>query len=106
MDLNTEKNKDIKIHKSNLLSKLLNMLSIKEKHELVSAENLEEVENLIESIKNARKEWISANANFEYAVESEIIDYYTYKIKAYQIRYDYLIKKAKEKGVTLEYMGN
>lgn len=101
MDLNTQKNQSIRILKNNIFTMLSNLLPLKEKSELVSTGELSETENLIESIKNARKEWISANLNFEHAVDSETIDYYTYKIKAYQVRYEYLLKKAKEKGVTI-----
>lgn len=41
-----------------------------------------------------------AICNFEYA-EEDLIDYYTYEIKAHQSKLDYLIKIAKRKGVIL-----
>ena len=46
-----------------------------------------------EMLKNAR-------CNFEYA-EDDMIDYYTYQIKAHQSKLDYLIKIAKRKGMEL-----
>lgn len=46
-----------------------------------------------EMLKNAR-------CNFEYA-EDDMIDYYTYQIKAHQSKLDYLIKIAKRKGMAL-----
>ena len=41
-----------------------------------------------------------AISNFEYA-EDDLIDYYTYQIKANQAKLDYLIKIAKRKGIVL-----
>ena len=41
-----------------------------------------------------------AKSNFEYA-EDDLIDYYTYQIKAHQSKLDYLIKIAKRKGIVL-----
>lgn len=46
-----------------------------------------------EMLKNAR-------SNFEYA-EDDLIDYYTYQIKAHQSKLDYLIKIAKRNGIIL-----
>ena len=42
----------------------------------------------------------NARSNFEYA-EDDLIDYYTYQIKAHQSKLDYLIKIAKRKGIVL-----
>ena len=39
-------------------------------------------------------------SNFDYA-EDDLIDYYTYQIKAHQAKLDYLIKIAKRKGLVL-----
>ncbi|NLM74509.1 MAG: DUF2508 family protein [Clostridiaceae bacterium] len=55
-----------------------------------------ELEELKESILDAYREWQNALSNFESAEGKEMVDYYTYRIKASQIRYDYLLKKAKE----------
>ena len=41
-----------------------------------------------------------ARCNFEYA-EDDMIDYYTYQIKAHQSKLDYLIKIAKAKEIEL-----
>ena len=41
-----------------------------------------------------------ARSNFEYA-EEDMIDYYTYQIKAHQYKLDYLLKIAKRKGIEL-----
>ena len=99
MDLNAQKPQSVKLLKNSIFSKINSLL--KEKSETIYTYNTGENEDLIESINDAKKEWLSARNNFEQAVESEIIDYYIYKIKAYQIRYEYLLKKAKEKGISV-----
>ena len=42
-----------------------------------------------------------ANKNFEYA-EGDLIDYYSYQIKAGQAKLDYLLKKIKNKALALD----
>lgn len=51
------------------------------------------MELLINIIKT-KKDLDDSNNNFEYA-ENELIDYYTYQIKANKTKLDYLIKKLK-----------
>ena len=60
---------------------------------------------LIRSIIKTREELKSDNKNFEYAKE-ELIDYYTYQIKANQAKLDYLIKLAKLKGIEVDMINN
>jgi len=60
------------------------------------AEKEEIMRELTESIQDAYTEWQNAMANFETAQSKEMVDYYSYKIKASEIRYDYLLRKAKE----------
>ncbi len=54
---------------------------------------------LLKHIKLARQDWLSALSNFEQAQDPDLIDYYIYKMKACQVRYNYLLKKAKEIGL-------
>ena len=54
----------------------------------------------IQTFLETKKVLEIARCNFEYA-EDELIDYYTYQIKAHQSKLDYLIKIAKEKGIEL-----
>lgn len=61
----------------------------------------EREEELVKSILHAREELNLLNKNFEYA-DSDMIDYYTYQLKANQSKLDYLIKFAKEKGISLD----
>lgn len=56
---------------------------------------------LIKSIMQASKELNTANKNFESA-EAELIDYYSYQIKASKAKLDYLIRKVKEKGIVMD----
>jgi hypothetical protein len=99
VDLNAQKTQSVKLLRNSIFSKINSML--KEKSETINTYDTGENEDLIESINDAKKEWLSARNNFEQAVESDIVDYYVYKIKAYQIRYEYLLKKAKEKGISI-----
>lgn len=55
---------------------------------------------LIQSIIDTKEKLKVARCNFEYA-EDDLIDYYTYQIKANQAKLDYLIKIAKRNGLVL-----
>ena len=55
---------------------------------------------LLKSILDTKRELFVANRNFESA-EEELIDYYSYQIKANKAKLDYLIKEVKQKGFTL-----
>jgi hypothetical protein len=56
--------------------------------------------NLLIEIKNIKYEMQNAYNNFDYVEDSLMIDYYTYQIKAYEARFEFLIKKAKKLGLT------
>jgi hypothetical protein len=58
-------------------------------------------EELVKSILSAKEELNQLNENFEHANE-DMIDYYTYQLKANQSKLDYLIKFAKNKGISLD----
>ena len=55
---------------------------------------------LMKTIIETREMLKNARCNFEYA-EDDMIDYYTYQIKAHQSKLDYLIKIAKRNGMEL-----
>lgn len=55
---------------------------------------------LIRAIMDTKEKIKIARCNFEYA-EDDLIDYYTYQIKANQTKLDYLIKIAKRNGLVL-----
>ena len=58
---------------------------------------------LVRSIIITRNKLNVANKNYEYA-EDELIDYYLYKIKAEKAKYNYLLKKAKQNGIILDFI--
>ena len=72
----------------------------KEENVIEKTSNERELELIISIIK-AKKELEVANLNFEYA-QDDLIDYYTYQIKATRAKIDYLVKEAKEKGIVLD----
>ena len=53
---------------------------------------------ITKSILQAQKELNQAHNNFEYA-EKDLIDFYSYQIKANQAKLDYLTKLAKTKNL-------
>ena len=55
---------------------------------------------LMQTIIETKEMLKVARSNFEYA-EDDLIDYYTYQIKAHQSKLDYLIKIAKSKELVL-----
>lgn len=61
----------------------------------------EKNEELIRSVIDAKVQLHNANINYEYA-ENDLIDYYTYQIKALQAKVDYLTKKIKKRGIVLD----
>ncbi len=56
---------------------------------------------LVQSIIKTNNELINARKNYEFA-EGELIDYYLYQIKANQAKLNYLIKKSKANGITID----
>lgn len=73
---------------------------IKETKIIEKSEEEKQIE-LVVSIMKAKKELDEACKNFEYA-EEDLIDYYTYQIKACRSKFDYLVKQAKSQGLALD----
>ena len=73
---------------------------VKETKLIEKTENEKEIE-LIRTIIKTREELKSNNMNFEYA-KGDLVDYYTYQIKANQAKLDYLIKLAKARGIKVD----
>jgi hypothetical protein len=77
--------------------KFLRWLNLSRAQEIENRnKEIENYKDLRESIQDAWREWQSALINYENAEGKEMIDYYAYRIKASEIRYEYLLKKAKE----------
>ena len=70
-------------------------------YDILEKNDKEKEIELVKSIIKVREELKNANKNFEFA-EGELIDYYTYQIKANQSKLDYLLKKAKTNGISLD----
>ena len=73
---------------------------IKEKNIENKTEEQIQIE-LIKSIINTKRQLELANKNFEYA-DGDLIDYYTYEIKANRSKLDYLLKKAKRISIEID----
>lgn len=56
---------------------------------------------LIKSVIKTKRELENASKNFDIA-EAELIDYYSYQIKANKAKLSYLMKQAKEQGYELD----
>ncbi len=56
---------------------------------------------LIMSVLKTKKELELATKNFETAEEG-LIDYYTYEIKANKSKLDFLVNKARNRGISLD----
>lgn len=73
---------------------------IKEQKIIDKTEDEKDLE-LIISVLKTKQDLNLAHKNFEYAEEG-LIDYYSYQIKANQTKLDYLMKKARKKGIALD----
>ena len=60
----------------------------------------EKKSELIKNIMLTKEMLLQAHNNFEYA-DKDLVDYYTYNIKANQAKLDYLIKQAKNWGLMI-----
>ena len=67
---------------------------------IIEATKEEKERALIDSIIETSKNLEIAHKNFEYA-DSDLIDYYSYQIKANSSKLDYLTKMAKSKGIVM-----
>ena len=73
----------------------------RKEEKIIEKTEIEKEIELVKSIIKTREELKNANKNFEYA-EDDLVDYYTYQIKANQAKLNYLIKLAKTKGIVVD----
>ena len=66
---------------------------------IIEKNDEEKNKELIDEIKRNKKKMEEIYNNLRYA-DSDLIDYYTYQIKAEESKYNYLIKQAKKKKIT------
>ncbi len=72
---------------------------IKEK-DIIDIDEKEKSLQIMQSIIKTRQELNQAHKNFEFA-EEELVDFYTYQIKASQAKLDYLTRLAKSKNMAI-----
>ena len=72
-----------------------------EETKIIEKTDIEKENELVRSILRAKSELDLYMKNFEYA-EDDLIDYYTYQIKAVRAKLDYLMKKAKDKEIVFD----
>ncbi len=72
-------------------------------NEILDKNQKEYEKELVQSIIITRNNLDVANKNYEYA-EEELIDYYLYKIKAEKAKYNYLLRKAKQNGIIIDFL--
>lgn len=68
---------------------------------LIETTEMEKEIQLIRNIIRTREQLKNDNVNFEYA-KGDLVDYYSYQIKANQAKLDYLIKLAKSRGIQVD----
>lgn len=68
---------------------------------IIERTDKESRDELVKSILSAKEELNQLNKNFD-NIDEDMIDYYTYQLKANQSKLDYLIKFAKNKGISLD----
>lgn len=71
----------------------------------IKEEKIKNEIELLKSVLETKRELLIANKNFELA-EEELIDYYSYQIKASKAKLDYLIKQVKSKGIQIDMINN
>ena len=71
----------------------------------VKNKNIQKEIELLKCIRDTKLELAVANKNFD-AAEEDLIDYYSYQIKAHKAKLDYLIKQVKQKGIVVDMINN
>lgn len=70
--------------------------------EEVEEENV--MDDLVEELKKAKNEWIAAEKYFESVSDPDLVEYAIYNMEAAKRKYIYLLKKAREEGITSGYV--
>jgi hypothetical protein len=106
MNIDTQKNGYTQIKKIGALARIFGMQPAGVKAGIAEDSNKSEELWLLRNIGSAKKEWLDSRMSFEYAYDEELVDYFTYKIKACEARYQYFLKKAKKMGIKAELLEN
>ncbi|MDD3766373.1 MAG: DUF2508 family protein [Eubacteriales bacterium] len=63
-------------------------------------ENDKKTKALVKDIVEAKNELFAATQNFNFADCDDLVDFYAHKILAAELKYNMLVKKAKEEGIS------
>ena len=74
---------------------LLELLNLRKAQHNDAKRNQKDLDELMREIDNVKKEIDTARCNFNNVTDADSIDYYTYMLKAYQVKHDMLIKQLK-----------
>lgn len=74
---------------------------VREDAKILEFSEAERNEELLKSIKIVKNTLGNMYNNMQFA-DSDLIDYYTYQIKAEEAKYNYLIKQAKKEKLSFE----
>lgn len=74
---------------------LLKYLNLRKARYDDAKRNQKVLNELIKEIDDVKKEIDTARCNFNNVTDHDSIDYYTYILKAYQVKHDMLIKQLK-----------
>ncbi len=97
MDVLPERKQKTGYQKESLLNRIISFFAAEEKEEPFEFKS--ESELLMEGLKKAKQDWEQATKELDYVFDNEAVDYCTYKIKACEIKYEYLLKKVKKKNM-------
>ena len=96
------KNLEIKTIQKSFLQDFVNNVFLQNKPP-VDANTLDaDSQDLLRQLELARREMEIADLNYEFANEDDLVDYYIYQMKAAEIKYQYLLKQARDKGIRSE----
>ena len=59
----------------------------------------EQVPALIVELEETKQEWLYMQSVYHTVSEPDMVDYISYLVKAHEMKYTYLLKKAKEQGL-------
>jgi hypothetical protein len=69
-------------------------------YKILDKTEFEKDKELVQAIKDVKITLSNMHNNLQY-VSSDLIDYYTYQIKAEEAKFDYLIKQAKKRKLEI-----
>jgi hypothetical protein len=59
--------------------------------------------SLADIVEHAREEWLNSRAYFETVSDPDLVDHAIFMMEAAEKRYIYLLKRAREAGVTIDF---